>query len=161
MLQLIIKIGLLIVLMAICSQDFKERKVYVGLFVLALCMLTVLHISEVSIIQFFMAIFINVSIVLMVMAVLLLFSRWVLKTGLENTFGLGDFFFFLIMASAFPTGTFLVVFSSSLIGSLCLYVIVKNKLQDKTVPLAGLQALIVGLLLGFNWMFNFTDLYLI
>ncbi|RXP46187.1 hypothetical protein EC396_14350 [Lutibacter sp. HS1-25] len=161
MLQFTIKILVLFVLATINYQDFKERKVYVGLFLLAFCMLTFLHYSEVNTIQFYTAIAINGSIVLSIMGVLYLYSKWVLKLEFKEAIGVGDFFFFAIIACAFPTGSFLVIFSSSLIGALCLFMIVKNKLKDKTIPLAGLQALFLGLLLITNWIFNFTNLYLI
>lgn len=85
----------------------------------------------------------------------------ILKKALKNTFGLGDFLFFIILAIGFPTATFLVLFSFSLLFSMLLFFLLKHQLKHKTVPLAGLQALFICLVFIANWFFNFSNLYII
>jgi len=148
-------------LLGITLQDFKERKVYVWLFIFSGVLLGVLHFYEVFYEQFILTAIINCSIVFILIFILFIYSTIILKKAFKNTFGLGDFLFFIVLAIGFPTTTFLVLFSFSLLFSLLLYFILKNRLKHKTVPLAGLQALFVCLIFIANWVFNFSNLYII
>lgn len=142
-------------------QDVKAREISIVLYVLLLGILGFLHIQNVNSIQFITAIIINIVIVLFVVLILSIYSKRILKIPFKNTFGWGDFFFFIILAIAFPSITFLVLFSFSLIFSLILFLFVKKELKIKTVPLAGFQALFTCLILTANWFYNFTNLYVI
>ena len=147
-------------LLGIAMQDIKERKVAVWLFVVSGLLLGILHIKEVYIDQFLLTTFINICIELILITVLFLYAKIVLKTAFKQAFGLGDFFFFILLAIGFPTATFLVLFSFSLVFSLALFLILKKNSKFLTVPLAGLQALFLCLVFIANWVFHFSNLYL-
>lgn len=82
-----------------------------------------------------------------------------MKRSFFKTIGLGDLFFFLILATSFPTISFLVILSLSFIFSLLFFITLKPILKKKTVPLAGLQALFLMLILITNVIFKIVNLY--
>lgn len=159
--EFLLKIVVILSLLGITLQDFKERKVYVWLFILSGVLLGVLHFNNVFDQSFILTTIINCCIVFTIVFVLFIYAKMILKKSIQKTFGLGDFLFFIVLAIGFPTATFLVLFSFSLIFSLLLYLILKNRLKHKTVPLAGLQALFVSLIFIANWVFKFSNLYII
>jgi hypothetical protein len=161
LLSILLNIIAILSLLGITLQDLKERKVYVWLFVLCGFLLGFLHFKEVFYQQFFLTALINCCTVLVIVLMLFTYSKIVLKKSFKNTFGSGDVLFFLILAIGFPTATFLVLFSFSLLFSMVLYFLLKNNTIHKTVPLAGLQALFICVIFIVNWIFNFSDLYTI
>ncbi|MCF6307703.1 MAG: hypothetical protein L3J09_07090 [Flavobacteriaceae bacterium] len=156
-----IKIGLLIALLSIVLQDFKERQVHLWIFILVGILIGYLHYQQTMNLIFLGSISINISIVLLIISILYLYAKLKMKKSLSDTLGLGDILFFIILAIGFSTGSFLILFTFSLIFSLLFYLAIKSKLHYKTVPLAGLQALFIGLVFLANWIFNFTNLYTI
>lgn len=158
---IVLKIVLLAGLLALVYQDFKERKVYLSLLLIPLFLLGFLNYKNSLASQFLINTTLNFALVIIILGFLFFYSKYKLKESLQNTFGLGDALFFLVIAVGFPTFTFIVLFSFSLIFSLVLFLIIKKNFKQQTVPLAGLQALFLSLLLSLNWIFNFVDLYLI
>jgi len=158
---IVLKIVLLTGLGAIVYQDFKERKVYLALLLIPLFSLGFLNHKNSLVHQFLINTALNFALVIIILGILFLYSKYKLKVPLQNTLGLGDTLFFLVIAIGFPTFTFIVLFSFSLIFSLVLFLIIKKNFKQQTVPLAGLQALFLSLLFSLNWIFNFVDLYLI
>ena len=154
-------ISLIVCLSIIAYQDFKERKVSVLLFVLA----TVFGCSLFYINTYLHFLFINIGLNMLVVAIIIFvlygYARFKMKKKLTETIGIGDLFFFFLLAFSFSTITFLVLFSTSLFFSLFLYLILKPDLKDKTVPLAGLQALFLGIVLAINELFTIINLYAI
>ena len=155
----LLKIICICCLLTIIAQDFRERKVYLFLLIgLAIVMAlfyylksdTQLYLSNISM---------NLTVLLVLMGILFLYSKFKLKQALNTTLGLGDILFFIIIAISFPIATFLVLFSCSLIFTLLLFLLLKPSIKDKNVPLAGLQALFFLLIFSLNWSFNFTSLY--
>ena len=102
----------------------------------------------------------NLLIVSMVVFVLWIYTKLKLKKPLFSVFGLGDLLFFIFLAIGFPIPTFLVLFSASLVFSIIMSIAFKKQLT-KWVPLAGLQALFVALVVGVNQLLNITNLYAI
>lgn len=148
--------------LSISYQDFKERKVYFLLFIGAAILGGSLHfIKTISWYTFMQSCLINYAFLAIIILVLSAYSRFKMQKKLTNTLGLGDILFFIVIATAFPTLSFLVLFSLSLIFSLILFLILKSSLQHKTVPLAGLQALFISLVMIVNLLFNFVDVYAI
>ncbi|WP_299627653.1 hypothetical protein [uncultured Tenacibaculum sp.] len=82
-----------------------------------------------------------------------------MKQSLFSAIGLGDFLFFIALAVAFPLTTFLIIFITSLLFSLLLFLVIKKKLKEKTVPLAGFQAIFLFLILLLNLTFDIVNLY--
>jgi len=157
----IIKLLLIIALVAICYQDFKERQVYLGLLVLTGVFMSFLHFNNSDPTVYFWNIILNITVILIIYTVLFFYSLWRLKKSISQTFGLGDLLFFIALAVGFSTATFLVLFTFSLIFSLVFYISIKSNFKTKTVPLAGLQAIFIVLIYTFNWIFQWTNLYAI
>ena len=140
-------------------QDLKERKVMLFL-LLGLLVLGGFLYSQFQLLELFLIhISINMTVVGCILLILFLYTKWVMRRKLFEAFGLGDLLFFLILAVSFPVPTFLIVFSSSLVFSFMVYMVVRPSLKEQTIPLAGFQALFVLLIMTSNLIFNFTDLY--
>lgn len=157
--EFILKIILISMLFMLSFQDFRERKVYLWLLLITGSIMSYLHIKNSHILVFLGNILVNLVIIFTVYLILLFYSNWKLKRSITQTFGLGDILFFGILAVGFSTGSFLILFSFSLIFSLLVFLTIKSRLKIKTVPLAGLQSLFIGLIYTINWIFNFTNLY--
>lgn len=157
-------IGLQILMIAILSlvfyEDMKERKVTTYALLLLLVLGGFLNSQHHFIELFLISTLMNIAIVSGVVLILFLYAKFKLKTSLFKVFGVGDLLFFAFMAVSFPTATFLVLFSSSLIFSLTMSIVFKAKLK-KFVPLAGLQALYLAMIVGVNLLWNVVDLYAI
>lgn len=160
-LDALINIEIIIILLGIVFQDLRERKVYLWLFILAGILIGVIHFKEVLLEQFLVSAIINCCVILTIIGILFMYSKIVLKKSLKDSFGLGDFLFFIVLAIGFPTVTFLILFSFSLVFSLLLYLVLKKKLKYQSVPLAGFQALFICAIFIINWGFNLGNLYLI
>jgi phosphatidylserine synthase len=140
-------------------QDLKERKVMLILLIALAALSGFLH-SQYSLFEVFLLnILVNAAVVSAVVFVLLLYARFVLHKKLFDVFGLGDLVFFLILAVSFPIPSFLVIFSCSLLFAFIVSILLKASMKEKTVPLAGFQALFVAILMVSNMLFNFIDLY--
>lgn len=158
---ILIKILLIISLISICYQDFKERQVYLGLLIITGVFMSFLYFKNSDPMVYFWNIILNTTVILIIYLILFFYSLWRLKKSISQTFGLGDLLFFIILANGFSTATFLVLFTFSLIFSLILYASIKSNLKIKTVPLAGLQAVFIVFIYAFSWIFQWTNLYVI
>ena len=148
------------VLFWVFYEDLKERKVTL-LLLLLLFILGGLLNSQRQIIELFLInSLMNLVVVSAIIFILFLYAKLKLKTSLFEVFGVGDLLFFVYMAISFPTATFLVLFSSSLLFSFALSIVFRTKLK-KLIPLAGLQALYLALIVGVNLLWNVVDLYAI
>lgn len=154
-----LKILFLGVLACLVYQDFKERKVTAYLFLILAVFGGYIHFTTQYIEIYILNLLLNFSGLLILVFILMIYTKLILKKKFNEAIGLGDILFFLVLAVSFPTATFLVVFSSSLIFSLSFFLLLKPKFKDKTVPLAGLQALFIIVLIASNMLFNFINLY--
>lgn len=154
-----LNITFIALLLIVFYQDVKDREVSLMLFLGLLLLGGFLH-SQFQLMEVFLLnVIINVAVVSSIVLILFLYTRFVMKKRLFETFGLGDLLFFLILAVSFPIPTFLVVFSCSLLFSFVISMLLKGSMKDKTIPLAGLQALFVLLMITSNLLFEFTNLY--
>ena len=151
----ILMIGLLL---RVFYEDIKDRKVTFIVLVILLLLGGFIHSQHQNLWVFFLSSLLNLSIVLTIIMVLYVYANFKLKTSLSKVFGLGDAFFFIVMAVSFPTATFLVLFATSLLFSFVIAVLFKKTLK-KCIPLAGLQALYIGLTLASNQLFHIINLY--
>lgn len=147
------------ILFTVFYQDFKERKVYLFLFILGMFSGSLIYYQHALTEVFLVSISINTAIISTVALLLFLYTKIVLRKKLSKAIGLGDLLFFIVLAVSFPTITFLTFLSTSLIFSLLLFLALKPTLKIKTVPLAGLQAFFISLVLIINWFFNFVNIY--
>jgi hypothetical protein len=149
---------MILLLLWVFLQDIKERQVTLVLLLSLILLGGFLHYKKQILEIFLLNILVNTMTILVVVFILWMYSKLKLKSELFHVFGTGDLLFFLFLAVSFPITTFLVVFSSSLIFSLIVSIVLKNSLK-KWIPLAGLQALFLSLLIGANQLFHIVNLY--
>lgn len=153
-----INILMLILLFYVFYEDVKDKKVTAIILIALIIVGAILNGMQQIFTVFLISSLINIMVVSFVIFVLFLYSKIKMKIDLFQGFGLGDLLFFLFMAVSFPTLSFLILFSTSLIFSLILSVAFRQKLKE-LVPLAGLQALFLGLVIGANQLFDIINLY--
>ena len=154
-------LGILFILLlgVLCVQDFKERKVSLILLVLAILLGGAMHVQQQDSGIFLAAIFVNLLIVFTVFLMVSMYAKIKMKQPIFNVFGIGDLLFFMLLAVSFPTLSFLVIFVFSLIFSWSIFMLIKQYLKEKTVPLAGLQSLFLLLVFIINMALNRFDLF--
>ncbi|MDA9316478.1 hypothetical protein N9Q58_01025 [Polaribacter sp.] len=157
--NIILEVLFTLVLVILCFQDFKERKVSLSLLVLAILLGGSIHFQQQNRAVFLVAIAINVLIVFILFLIIGVYAKIKMKQPVFNVIGLGDLFFFMVLAVSFPTLSFLVLFVFSLIFSWSIFMLIKQHLKEETVPLAGLQSLFLMLVLMTNWITNSFDLF--
>lgn len=140
-------------------QDIKSREVSVWVFIYLAVTGGYLHFETQFLPLFLLNLLINMMVVLVLILILLLYSKLVLKKNLKEAIGLGDILFFIVLGISLPTVSFLVLFSLSIFFSLVLFLALKSKMIHKTVPLAGFQALFLGIVIFINLLYNFVNLY--
>lgn len=151
----ILRIGLLFF---VFYEDLKDRKVTLIVLVVLMLLGGFIHSQHQYVWVFLLSSLLNLSIILTIILVLYVYANFKLKTSLSVGFGLGDALFFIVMAVSFPTATFLVLFPASLLFSFVIAVFFKKRFK-KLIPLAGLQALYLGLTLVSNQWFHIINLY--
>lgn len=154
--KLLLEIVLLIVLGILSYQDFKERAISVWVLGIGFFSGGILHITEKGFILFSVNTLLNCIIITLIFGVLYIYAKFKMKQAIFNVFGLGDLLFFFLLAVSLPIVSFLVVFVFSLIFSLIIFFIIKKQLIVKTIPLAGLQSVFLGITLVVNKVFNLT-----
>jgi len=153
-----INILMLLLLSWIFYEDTKDRKVTLVVLLSLIVVGGYLNFQEQITMLFLLSLLINLGVVFIVVLLLFLYSKIKLKSSLFRVFGMGDLLFFIFMSVSFPTTTFLVLFSVSLIFSLMISLLFQKKFQNM-VPLAGLQALFLILIIGANTLLNVVNLY--
>lgn len=159
-----VKILLLLSLMAIFIQDYKERRVYVFLFPLYGILGSFLFFSNSALEYYLLSICINLGIILIVILLNYLFAKLVLKKNLlKEAMGLGDILFFIAFALCFPTVAFINFFVFSILFTFVLHITLSKLLKEKNrqIPLAGYMSLfLIGIYLV-NWLGFYEYLYLL
>ncbi|WP_298760654.1 general secretion pathway protein [uncultured Psychroserpens sp.] len=142
--MLIVKLILILLFAMIFFQDYKDRRVHWFLFPLvALCSGFLFYKSTLPEL-FLVSVALNTFFILFLLLVVTLYSKFVLKVNVTETFGLGDAFLFISLIFSFSTVSFLVVFVFALFFSLIIHLILKKYSRCKTVPLAGYLSLFFG-----------------
>ena len=160
--MVLLKILAIMALGFITFQDFKERRVFWFLFPLLALLMTSIHFlySPLTTI-FFYHILLNLLAVLLVLTLVFLYTRLVQKKRfVDHSLGLGDMLLFIGLAMAFPTVTFLILFTSSLFCSLIAFFALKGRSAHATIPLAGLMGLFFSMAIGYSLFFEHPSLYI-
>ncbi|WP_299600639.1 hypothetical protein [uncultured Aquimarina sp.] len=155
--------GLIILnLIYIIVQDIKNRKVYWFLFPSLLMLLGYLHYKNVLPIHFKNSIVINIGVIVSIMLILYAYARIIMKRSFfKDVFGLGDALFFTVLAVAFPTISFIILFVFSILFSLFTWLITKKNAKHETIPLAGYMSLFFIFIFLGNWITDTINLYII
>lgn len=156
---LLTQIVCVLVLLAITVQDIREKKVYLGLLLCSGFFMSYLYLVNTQLLTYFTNLSINLLVLLLIFGVLFFYVKLKLKRPLLSVLGSGDLFFFLIIAISFPVTTFVILFSFSLFFASVIFRVLPQKTNNNYVPLAGLQALFLALVLSSNWLFQFVNLY--
>ncbi|WP_394748216.1 hypothetical protein [Spongiimicrobium salis] len=143
-------------------QDFKERAVYWFLFPILGIFLGFLHYKHVLQVLFFSHILVNLVLITAILLILLVYSKFIVKKKfLNHSFGLGDVLLFYAFALGFPSVTFIVLFSCSILFSAIVFFALRKSLHLKTVPLAGLMALFLVFIFSYSLIRHTPSLYLL
>ncbi len=157
-----IKILTICILAVIVYQDLKDREVYGIAFPILMGLLGTLHYHHTIYIDFLYAILINIGLLIVIVGLLYLYTLIKLrKPFFKEVFGWGDLLFFMALAIGFPTVTFIIIFVFSLIFSLLVWLVIKNRADHNTVPLAGYMSVFLGVVFILNCMINSLTLYVI
>ncbi len=142
-------------------QDWKERKIFLFLFpVLGFLLFSVFYLESSIPSVLYYNVLLNLVLVGILILIAFLFTRFFTQRKfLDHSLGLGDIFFFICIAIGFPTITFSILLSCSLLFSLLVFMAIKTKLEMKTVPLAGLMAFFFMLIVGSTLIFGEPSLY--
>lgn len=136
-----LKIFLIIFLGIIFYQDIKFREVYWFLFPIIGILMSLIFIKATILNYFLLNIYFNIALVSFIVFILFLCSKIVFKKKfLNHSFGLGDLLFFFSFSLGFPSVTFIILFTFSILFSLLMHLILKSQKQIKTVPLAGFMS---------------------
>ena len=146
-----LKVLLLITYLSICYQDFKAREVYLLAYLIlyGLLLLAVLKTRVFLNIDFFI---INSCILFAVTCILVMYYliRYPHSTlsKLKTSVGWGDVLMLPAFIVSFSPVNLIVVFILSLVLSL-IYYVVSNTCSSrvKTIPLAGIQSLVLSVIL--------------
>lgn len=134
------------VLIFITYQDFRERAVSVWLFPALGSLFLIKNLSEILYSQYILNVFINIGFCLIQYGILTLYFSFKKKSIInlaDNLLGWGDIVFVLVLCFAFPPLMFFIYYMLSLV--IATLIGFYFKLQNKTVPLAGIQALVLTL----------------
>lgn len=147
--MLVLKLLLILAFGMLAYQDIKDRAVSWVLFPAITLLLITLYAKYTTTEQYLMAALVNVLVVSMIVVILWLYTRFIARKSFLNvSFGLGDLLFFYAFALGFPSLTFIVLFASSLLFSMLVFLLAGNRFKMKTIPLAGLMGMfLIGVLL--------------
>jgi len=149
---------LLISLLVIVYQDFKERSVHLFSFTLLLGSILWIKRLEFDLFQLGLSLCFLLVNLIVVFIYLRLRSRIDKPSQVWQYLGIGDVVFWLLIAFLIPFPVFLLFFFTGLIFS-ALFTLVFLK-PDQSVPLAGLQALWLFCWIVIDMIFIRKDLIL-
>lgn len=153
-----LKLILLIVFALVLYQDFKNRLVYWFLYPIIGILAFAIQLHNLPLSIALTNLGGNLIFVVLILAVSMIYARF-RKLDLKNTIGIGDILFFLFIAGTFSIVSFLVLFVFSLLFSLILHLVLSNKKEQSTVPLAGYMSLFFGVVYAVSFFWNDTFLY--
>jgi hypothetical protein len=146
-------------------QDLSSRSVSWPVFpLLAICgfssqMMLAYPLSEVLEFTIFNLLFLVMQFLFI--RIYFLITRGKYTIVLDNLIGWGDVLFILCVTFFLPVITFITfyVFSLVLVLAGWLLYLQVTKVEEKHIPLAGLQALVLSLVLAGDWFFGRYDVY--
>ena len=135
---MLLSVLIIITLCYITYQDLKERQVYFVLFPVLGSLMSLKHIFNSFRDPFLYAVGINLIVIAFMMLSIYLYSKLKLNQKFFKVFGLGDLLIFICMALGFSSLNFIIIFVFSLIFSLLIHLVLRDR---GTVPLAGYMSL--------------------
>ena len=161
---MILRLTLVLILLWVFYQDYKDRLVYSFLFpIIAGIFVILFYINNyVGVLYMIYSIGFNLLCVGLIITILYLYSNLKLrKKFINHTFGLGDIFILIVITFGFPTYTFLLLYGLSMLFAVCSHVCLKQFYKHKTVPLAGYIALFYAIVIFFSNFEFFPSIYIL
>jgi hypothetical protein len=153
----------LVILLLMAVQDLRSRSIMLLLFFI-LSSLTIFsavshHSAEKVLITFFInSVFLSMHI--MAIFIYLFVKHKRLVNPFREHLGIGDLLFWVAISPAFSPLNFVLGFLSSVLFAIAVSLFLRyGRTADKTVPLAGLQALFYAGFLMFNFLYLKMDCY--
>lgn len=156
-----LEILFLLILGLLFYQDIKERKVSLWILISGVIVGGIIHFMKQDTTVFLTSVCVNLLFISLIFGVLWVYAKFKMKQALFNVFGLGDLIFFVLLGGSLPVVSFLLLFVFSLIFSLSIFLLLRKQFIKKTIPLAGLQSLFLGLIIISNKLTNNINLYAI
>ncbi|MDP9080011.1 MAG: hypothetical protein M3O71_21505 [Bacteroidota bacterium] len=160
---MVLKIAIELLLLLVFFQDLRERAVFWILFpVLALSFLSYRLLRNDPVAAICQAALVNIGFIAVVFLLLTAYfsvkrRKWTNVT--DGLLGLGDLLFLLALCFYFSILNFLLFYITSLILVLATWLIWRSVVKNSNeVPLAGLQAVLLAILLGLSWWVLPVDL---
>ncbi|WP_281232422.1 general secretion pathway protein [Flavobacterium gelatinilyticum] len=153
-----LKLILVIVFAIVLYQDFKSRLVYWFLYPIIGILAFWIQLKMVPFSIALTNIGFNLLFVTLILGISFIYIK-LRKLQFSNTIGIGDVLFFVFIAASFSIVSFLVLFVFSLLFSLILHLILSNKKEQSSVPLAGYMSLFFGVVYTASLCYNDTFLY--
>lgn len=136
--MILINIFIVLLLIILAFQDYKDREVSIWLF----CVLAVLSSFKLYLYGFtevYVDVIFNIVVLGIQVSVLCIYFNLIKKRDVFSMIGLGDIFFFVLLTLSFSLVYFILFQLVSLIVALIFSVVVKFNKREY-IPLAGIQA---------------------
>jgi len=142
-------------------QDFKYLAVTWFIYPALIFIGSYLFFNHVMIPQvFWVNIFFNLILCLILLGVLFMYSKYVLRTSfLNTTFGIGDVLFLTFTATSLPTMAFIVLVGFSLLFSVITAKLLLIKTPSQSIPLAGIMSLFFSVVFIAHLTFSNFNVY--
>jgi hypothetical protein len=156
----LLKTALIVVLLVVFYQDYKDRMVFWFLYPIMGILAGIIHVLETSFFMTFLTILINLSFIVIILGTCFLYAKWKLKKHFtQEVFGLGDILFFIFISATFSSISFIILLVFALLFSLGLHLVLAPKSKHNTVPLAGYMALFFGAVYTLSLLIDSPFLY--
>jgi hypothetical protein len=159
----VVKILIALVLVLICVQDLKSRAVYWFLFPALAALFVALALQQLPVREVIQAVLLNLGFVAVQLLAVWGWLSFKYKRPVRLTagwLGWGDVLFLAVLACCFSLVNFIVFYVLGLLLILLGWPGVRRLMPGRAehIPLAGLQALLLLVVLGYCWYYNGIDL---
>ena len=154
------KVLLLFTFAIILFQDVKDRQVWWFLYPLVGTFAGFIFYDESELYSFLINVIINLIFVLILLSLSFVYATMMMREKFLKVIGLGDVLLFIFLAFTFSSISFLILFIFSLIFSMLMHILLKNRNTLHTVPLAGYMSLFFGSIYFSTLFYNCNFLYL-
>ncbi|GGB73338.1 general secretion pathway protein [Flavobacterium suaedae] len=142
MIEVFLKLFICFVFFIIFWQDVKYREVYWFLYPLVGVLAFSIYYLHAGLMVTVTNTTVNSIINLIIIFITAAYSKFIAKKSFLNTsIGIGDVLMFLFLSATFASITYIVLLVFSLIFSLSMHLLLKQKTPHNTVPLAGYMAM--------------------
>lgn len=155
----VFKILIIFIFGFIFWQDFEDRLVFWFLYPIVGIIGFLIQIALLPISILLINTLINLVLILTISLILFVYTKIILKKKfVDESIGIGDLLFFVFLCFCFSSISFIVLFVFSLLFSLLLHFIFKNKYTVKeNLPLAGYMSLFFAIVYAFS-LLNYSNI---